>query len=280
MGNIIWLASYPKSGNTWMRAFLHNLFRNPDKPLDINEIGGGMLTTGEANMKWYRALDSRSAEQWTRDEIDVMRPKVHRLIAEKHPGTVFCKTHCAVLKLRGHMTVNQEVSVGAVYIVRNPLDVAVSFADFQGADIDLAIKVMGATNCELPNTKDNVSQPLGSWTQNVESWTGKPNPRLHVLRYEDMLQTPLKAFTGVAKYLNLDASQSRIERAIENSSFKVMRAQEDARGFAERSPAQERFFRKGTAEQWPDVLSEEQVAQVVADHREQMQRFDYVPDGL
>ena len=280
MGNIIWLASYPKSGNTWMRAFLHNLFRNPNEPLDINEIGGGLISTGEAVMTWYRMLDARSPEEWTREDIDAMRPKVHRLIADKHPGTVFCKTHCALLNLRGHSTVNLEVTAGAIYIVRNPLDVVLSFADFQGVDIDRAITILGAHNCELPNDKESVSEPLGSWTQNIKSWTGKPNPRLLVVRYEDMIKAPVKTFAGVAKFLNVDAPRARIERAVKNSSFKVLRAQEDKHGFSERSPAQERFFRKGTAGHWKDELNDDQVARIVADHREQMQRFGYVPAGL
>lgn len=280
MGNIIWLASYPKSGNTWMRAFIHNLFRDPDKPLNINEIGGGMLTTGDAVMDWYKRLDPRPPEQWTRKDIDAMRPKVHRLIADNHPGTIFCKTHCAILHMRGQPTVNMDVTAGAIYIVRNPLDIVLSFADFQGVDIDKAITVLGTHNCELPNDKESVSEPLGSWSQNTESWTAKPNPRLHLVRYEDMLEAPMRTFAAVTRFLGVDAPQARIERAVESSSFKVMREQEDKFGFNERSPAQERFFRKGTAGHWKDELNDGQVERIVSRHREQMQRFGYVPDGF
>ena len=114
MGNIVWLASYPKSGNTWMRAFIHNLFRNPDEPLDVNQIGGGLISTGEAGMKWYKMLDDRPPEEWTPDDINAMRPKAHRLIAAKYPGSVFCKTHCALLNLNGNPTINMEVTAGAL----------------------------------------------------------------------------------------------------------------------------------------------------------------------
>jgi hypothetical protein len=280
MGRIVWLASYPKSGNTWMRAFLHNLFRNPDRPLPLEQLGGGNLTTAETALHRYQALDKRAPKEWTQDDIDAMRPRVHAMIAASVPGNIFCKIHCAIFELRGHRTVNLEASAGAIYIVRNPLDVVLSYADFQGITVDVASQAMGARNFELPRDAENISEPLGSWSQNVESWTGKPNPALHVVRYEDLLAKPLAGFGGVAKFLGIKAPRARLEKAIRHSSFKVLRRQEDRGGFSERSPAQERFFRSGKAGGWRDVLSDEQVARIVEDHREQMARFGYIPDGF
>ncbi len=68
-------------------------------------------------------------------------------------------------------------------------------------------------------------------------------------------------------------------RAISNSSFEALKAQEDERGFVERSQYS-RFFRSGRAGQWKAVLSDEQVKRIVSDHREQMERFGYVPEGF
>jgi hypothetical protein len=90
MGRIIWLASYPKSGNTWMRAFLHHLFRNPDAPLPLDQLVGGGLTTGEANLAWYRLQDRREPADWSHDDIDRMRLRAHELIAASVPGDIFC----------------------------------------------------------------------------------------------------------------------------------------------------------------------------------------------
>lgn len=279
MGKIVWLASYPKSGNTWMRAFIHNLFRNPDRPLPINQLGGGGLTTAETALQWYRMQDPRDPSQWSQEEVDRMRLRAHELIAGSVPGSIFCKIHGAVFELRGQRTVNLAVSAGAIYIVRNPLDVVISFADFQRISLDGAIQLLGMSNFELAKDDNNISEPLGSWTQHVESWTGRPNPGLHVVRYEDMLAAPLKTFEGVARFLGLDPPRNRLKRAIRFSSFKELRGQEDQTGFVERSPAQERFFRAGRAGQWRELLSDEQVRRVVADHRTQMERFGYVPEG-
>jgi hypothetical protein len=278
MGTLVWLASYPKSGNTWMRAFLHNLFRDPSQPMNINQLAGS-LSQGESSLGWYRLIDTRPVSEWTQEDVSRMRPKVHKLIAQGQQGSIFCKTHNALVTVRGHPTVNQQVSGGAIYIVRNPLDVVLSFADFQGVSVDIAIKIMATPNFETPIGERNTSEILGSWSQHVESWTAKPNPQLHVVRYEDLIASPTKTFGGVTTFLGLKTPRERLERAIKNSSFKVLQNQEQKFGFAERPAHQEKFFRKGTSGQWKKELSAEQVAAICEAHREQMARFDYLPEG-
>ncbi len=279
MGKIVWLASYPKSGNTWMRAFIHNYFRNSNQPLSLKQLGGGRLTTSETALHWYKALDGREPEEWAQDDIDAMRLKVHAMIAASVPDNIFCKIHGAIFQLRGRQTVNLSVSAGAIYIVRNPLDVVLSYADFQGISLDVAVRLLGTRNFELPRDGENVSEPLGSWSQNVESWTGKPNPALHVVRYEDLLAKPVAVFGGVTRFLGIRAPRARVEKAVRHSSFKVLRSQEDRSGFSERSPVQDRFFRSGKAGGWRDVLGDKQIEKIITDHREQMERFNYVPAG-
>ena len=281
MSDLVWLASYPKSGNTWMRAFLHNLFNNEARPADLNSLQGRIFQSDGALM-WFQMLDKRPLAEWTSEDVACMRPKVNELIARGLQGSVFCKTHNALMTAHGHPTINLKVTSGAIYIVRNPLDVALSFADFIGSDLDKAIDFMATDNLESPHDPagNNVSIVSGSWTQHVESWTGRPDPRLHVVRYEDMLEHPLRAFGGTARFLGLKPSRQRLTRAIRNSSFKTMRSQEDWRGFVERSPNQEKFFRRGTAGGWKEELTEEQVERLCSAHRVQMERFGYLPKGM
>ena len=87
MGAIIWLASYPKSGNTWMRAFLHNLLRNPDKPTDINALHE--FSMGEDQAQYYNHFDPRPCGEMTPEDIARLRPQVHRLLTEAFPDSVF-----------------------------------------------------------------------------------------------------------------------------------------------------------------------------------------------
>ena len=111
----------------------------------------------------------------------------------------------------------------------------------------------------------------------MASWTGRTNERLHVVRYEDMLEKPSATFGGVARFLGLKPSRQRFLRAIRNSSFRTMQRQEEAGGFKERSGHQKRFFRSGEAGGWKDELNESQVQRICEAHGEQMKRFGYLP---
>ncbi len=278
MGDIVWLASFPKSGNTWMRAFLYNLFSNRERSFDVNRMTGEIFQSDGALM-WYQMIDPRPLAEWSAEDLACMRPRVDELIAQVQEGTLFCKTHNALMTIHKHPTINLSVTSGAIYIVRNPLDTVLSFADFLGLSIDQAIDFMATRDHETPHdpAMNNVGIILGSWSQHVESWTGNPNPRLHVVRYEDMLDHPSRTFGATARFLGLKPSRQRLLQAIRNSSFKALRSQEDQKGFKEKSPAQEKFFRRGTAGQWREELTPEQVERVCSHHRVQMERFGYLP---
>lgn len=276
MGNIIWLASYQKSGNTWLRAFLHHLFADADKPLPLTATRGGQVSANASSLHWYQALDRRPPTQWDSAEVARMRPAVQKAIAASRQGSVFCKTHMPLLMIHGLPTIEMSVTAGALYIVRDPRDVALSFADFHGITVDAAIASLATANLEVPGGPAQVAEPMGSWSQHVASWTARPSPAIHVVRYEDLHADPQKAFGAIAAFLRLEASPERIARAVANTSFATMRAQEDREGFDERSPAQERFFRRGVAGGWRDSLSAEQAARIEADHGKQMARFGYL----
>jgi hypothetical protein len=278
MGGIIWLASYPKSGNTWLRAFYHNFMRNPDRSYDINRMAD--ITVGDSQAQWYREIDPRPASQYSIVEVQQMRPAVHRRLAALGPDSILVKTHNALLEDDGHPLVTQEVTAGAIYLVRNPLDVAVSYSHHLGWTLDQMITFLNTPGASSANTDANVYELHGSWSQNVESWTQNPHPRLHVMRYEDMLEKPLSTFGGLVRFLGIEAPRARIEKAIKLSSFRVLQEQERRHGFRERPAHADAFFREGKAGQWRKALSREQAAAIVAAHRPQMERFGYVPEGF
>ena len=277
MSNILWLASYPKSGNTWLRAFLHNLFRNPDTPFDINRMSE--LTAGDSQARWFRQLDARGAEALSRDDLARLRPGVHALIAESAPDTVIVKTHNALVEVAGAPMITQSLTAGAIYVVRNPLDVVLSYAHHLGQPVDDIITLMETGGFATPATEHQVPEHHGDWSTHVESWTGRAHKQLHVVRYEDMSRRPGPTFRAVAAFLGLKPPRERIERAMRHSSFRTLRAQEDRSGFIERTPAQERFFRAGRVGGWKGVLDDAQVRRVVERHRTQLERFGYLPAG-
>jgi sulfotransferase family protein len=275
MSKIIWLASYPKSGNTWMRAFLHNLLRDPDESYDINKITD--FSTGDSSINWYEAQTKKPWREWTPQDVARMRRGTQLAICAWRRDDTFVKTHNASIMFQGYPLIYPDLTAGAIYIVRNPLDVAISLAHHYGCGVDRAIEILSDETTGSNTVEKLVYEVHKSWSTHVDSWTGQQRPGLAVLRYEDMLKNPVKAFGGLVGFMGLQVPRPRLERAIERSSFKSLREQEDQKGFKEKSPHAQKFFREGRANQWRDVLTPAQVDKVVSKHKEQMQRFGYWP---
>jgi sulfotransferase family protein len=274
MGKIIWLASYPKSGNTWLRVFLHNLLRNPPAGYDINRITD--FCASDSNVAWYLPIGWVPGN-WTEEQVGRARRKGHEAITKTFPDSVFVKTHNALTVDRFGPLITLEVTAGAIYIVRNPLDVAVSYSHHLGETVDWTIGVLNDSTAETSKTPTQVPQQLRSWSEHVASWTARPHPGLHVIRYEDMRSAPERTFGGVAAFLGLRPPRKRLLRAIERSGFQELQSREEVHGFRERSEHQTRFFREGRAGEWRDVLTPAQIDRIVEAHGPTMQRFGYLP---
>ncbi len=280
MGNIVWLASYPKSGNTWLRAFLANLIANRADPLRLDELAA--YADDEALPERFSELAGKPSHELSPGEIAALRPRVHAVIAERARGTRLVKSHNMSGSFDDHPLYNWQVSAGAVYVVRNPLDVAVSMSRHFGLSIDKSIERLGNSQAATANETAFVGQILGSWSAHVAGWadTAERAPgKVIVLRYEDLLEKPVRHFAKAAKLLGLGQDRARIERAVKHTSFQTLASLEQKHGFVEAVDEKTRFFFKGRANQWREALSREQLQHIVDDHREQMQRFKYVPAG-
>lgn len=273
----VWLASYPKSGNTWTRALLHNLFKAISGEDDVQDINGlSRFTASVSGRDLYAELLGFKPTDQHREQTAAVRHQVQRYVAEQFEGLIFAKTHQALTVDRGSTTIDFEVTAGAIYIVRNPLDVVISLAHHLGQSVDTAIAIMGTKNIELDVTATQVHEVIGSWSQHVLSWTREPHQAIHVMRYEDMLAAPEATFDALARHLLMAPTATQLADAIDRSSFDKLRAQEEVDGFRERPQHVERFFREGRAGQWKDILTSQQVDQIIKDHSEQMARFGYL----
>ena len=277
MSKIVWLASYPKSGNTWLRAFLLNLLHNPSTPFDINRMSE--FSPVDSDAVWYRRLDPRSPKDLSEADLARLRPKMHALLAEMAPDAALVKTHNAHVEVDGTPMITQSVTAGAIYVVRSPLDVALSYADHVDRPVEDIISEMEDFGLTTSASETSVPEYRCDWSTHVESWTGKPHPAFHVVRYEDMSRRPGPTFRAIARFLGLKLPRERIDRAIRHASFRALRAQEERSGFIESSSRQQRFFRAGKVDGWRRVLDDAQVSRVVDRHRAQMERFGYVPAG-
>ncbi|MGB0713611.1 MAG: sulfotransferase domain-containing protein [Gammaproteobacteria bacterium] len=272
-----WLASYPKSGNTWLRIFLNNLLNDADEPIDINalDLNGG--SSERTLLDFVLCIDTADLEA---REVDDLKPLAYRWLNE-FGATRFRKIHDANHVTRdGSQLACPESVLGALYVIRNPLDIAPAFAHHRARDIDDTIGVMGDPWFGLmesgPRLGRQVRQGLSSWSGHVRSWVDAIGPRLLVLRYEDMLAHPLETFTRAARFAGLPCDPARVERAIRFSDFEELARQETLQPFVERPPWGGRFFRRGQSGAWREELTDQQVRRLITDHGEVMRRFGYL----
>jgi len=256
---IIWLSSYPKSGNTWTRVFLANYFLDAPKGVDINRLNE--FTTADVRMDFFdRAAGGRYAGE-TFDDWVMLRPAALRLIAASKPGHHFVKTHCPVMRIADYDLIPPEVTAAAIYILRNPFDMVASYAQHMGRGIDDTIaRVSDPKNLNYTGTL--IFEILGRWDRHVEGWTCAPGLPRHVMRYEDMVSDPERAFRGLLGFLRAPVRDGALRRAIRASSFKALKKQEEEKGFREKPPTAQAFFRKGQVGSWREELTPAQVAAV------------------
>ncbi|MDF3073784.1 MAG: sulfotransferase protein [Alphaproteobacteria bacterium] len=281
MGGIVWLASYPKSGNTWTRAFLHNFIAQEEVPkdgaYDINKMN--VLSSSDNGPQWYTEVLGKPAKEATHEEIAHARPLVHKYIHDHSSGFIFLKTHNAMVVHDGIPLHTPKYTAGGVYIVRNPLDVVISYSFHLDRTLDETMEMMETTGFTSGTSEKAVFQIQGSWSEHVYSWTKRPNQALHVMRYEDMLENPTEIFTELAYFLQLPVEDERLQKAIAKASFKNLQEMEKEQGFRERPEHAEKFFRQGKAGQWKHELTLNQVKRIVRAHGEQMDRFGYLKEA-
>ena len=115
MSSIVWLASYPKSGNTWVRAFLQNYISDSHKPADINALDE--YFADESKPYWYSPHSDRSLTELELVDICRLRAKAHVDIAASRQGTIIVKTHNLHGEYDAYPLHNMSVTAGAVYVV-------------------------------------------------------------------------------------------------------------------------------------------------------------------
>ena len=284
MSHIVWLASYPKSGNTWLRMFLAHLLAEEGAPApDLNGLSR-TLHDGLGIASSRTVFDEEagiSASDLLPDEIDLLRPRVYEAWAARCERTAFVKVHDAFLATAaGEPLLSPAATCATIYIVRNPLDVAVSYAFHSAKSFDTMIDEMAdadfVTASSVTRLHSQLRQRLSSWSGHVASWIDASGMNCHMMRYEDMVQLPLETFSAMVRFLDLPCDEPRVLQALDGACFEKLRAQEEDIGFAERPHRAQRFFREGRVGDWRNHLNHAQASRIVAGHRDMMRRLGYL----
>ena len=275
--NIIWLASYPKSGNTWFRVFLTNLLSDSDTPANINDLAETSISSSRKIFDEYTGLSSADL---TNDEIDKLRPDVYRLQSEESNDLLFKKVHDKFYFVEDNKPLfPPEISRGVIYLIRNPLDVLVSFAYHSARPVDKMISVLNNPKYAFCDKNDKLQnqlrQILGSWSDHVRSWTEQKFIPVHVIRYEDMINKTFESFKAAVHFLGIEKTDLEIKDAIQKSDFKILSDQEKGDGFKEKMIKSKSFFRKGKIGDWRNHLNEEMKNQIIKNHKEIMMKYGY-----
>ncbi|MEI4196834.1 sulfotransferase domain-containing protein [Roseovarius sp. E0-M6] len=257
---VIWIASYPKSGNTWMRSLLAHYFMPAGKAPDINNLR--QFTTADVRQDFFDAANNGPYQGENLEDWMKVRGKALRLIAGSKPSHHFVKTHCQPVQMFGEHVIPPEVTAGAIYVLRNPFDLAPSFARHQSSDLDTAIERMANPETVM-GTPTGIFDLLGRWDDHVSLWTGAEGLKKRVIRYEDLLAKPAREMRALlGHYLGQDVDARKLAAAIKATEFSKMQRQEKEKGFTERPEGMESFFAKGKSGVWQDDLTPAQVGRI------------------
>lgn len=276
-GRIVWLASYPKSGNTWVRFVLGHLLGQAKSNGNINELAiRDGISSDRADFDDIVGVNSADLPD---DAVERLRPRVYEVMSREARNKLFLKAHDAyTLTPVAEPLFPLQATYRVIHIVRNPLDVAVSWAHHYGVGMDQAVRELcdpdHALSAHPACLNEQLRQRLLNWSGHAASWLAAPLPGVTV-RYEDMLAEPFAIFANIARFCGIEATSEAIELAVRASRFDTLKKLEAEGRFRETYYSAARFFRKGRAGDWRETLSREHAALIVAKHRTMMLELGY-----
>lgn len=283
MKRIVWLSSFPKSGNTWVRFLLANYLKgDTGSGIDVDRLQFGMLASWRAIFDEWSAVESSDLDD---DEVFSRRAEVYRHVARTARRTIYLKVHDSYLRRDdGTVVFPADITRTVLYVVRNPFDVAVSFAHHMNLSLSAAVDHMCDPNAVLGRGLGRIGpqfpQPLGSWSRHVTSWTESGLP-VTLVRYEDLQVDAAAALARMLASAGESIDADRIRHAVEESSFSRLQDQERALGFSGRRSRNELFFRAGLIGDGLRQLAEADRLRLIEHHGEVMQQLGYVKaDGM
>ncbi len=292
VSRVFWLASYPKSGNTWFRLLVASYRRQG--AVDINDL---TERHGLASSRgWFDHVMMFPSGLLTHEECDRARPLLYaardgvsddRELEEmwtRTDGAQFVKTHDAYTRngdgrpLMG----GRAAAEGVILIVRDPRDVCASLANHNGATLDQAIWFMAnpdSTFCgESDRQPNQLRQRLLGWSGFASSWLDQTDLPVHLIHYEDMQEDAARALRAGLSFAGVEAHEQDVALAARAADFAELQRQERERGFREAPPrVRGGFFRRGTSGGWRDELTPEQAGRIERQHLPMMRRLGYLP---
>jgi len=280
MSKIIWISSYPKSGNTWMRYFIANYFFNNKRINNPNII---KKIKAFPNTEILRKISTKNELIDNPYDISKYWIKSQELIKIANGNFCFLKNHNALVNIKNHPFTNKTHSLSCIYIIRDPRDVVVSYAKYKNMNYDRAIKDICCKELLYTLSKKQVFPRvdiLGSWKYHFLSWKNGMNkmPKIFV-KYEDLINDSYGNFYKVidflSKILGFKINTEQIKFSIKCSSFKNLKKFENKMGFFENTSKSD-FFRSGKVGNWKKELNISQIKHIEKEFKSEMKLLGYL----
>ena len=278
---IIWLASYPKSGNTWVRYFLASLIYSNQGKSGLDKLGYIMQYPKRDQFeKLVSNFDdfNQIKQNWINSQIKINSDNKVKIF----------KTHHILCSLGDDNFTDERNTLGAIYIVRDPRNVISSILyHFNLSSTEEALNFIMEEKKFIGNMKNKINYPLytliGSWKSNYNSWKNIGKNFL-LVKYEDLIISPNTEFRNIANYISniigIKFSEEQIKNSIEESSFKNLRNIEDKNGFIESIEDPEnkkkKFFNLGPNNNWKKNLEKKFIDRIEKSFNNEMKELGYI----
>ena len=280
---IIWIASYPKSGNTWLRSLISSYFFTDDGFFDFKLLKNIPSYPSPPFFEKYPDKFNKpeaTAKYWI--------PEQER-INKNNNKLIFLKTHNALCKINGYSFTDTKNSLGAVHIIRDPRNVISSISNHYQIDLDEALKFMKTPNKAIFVKKDQRYlgfNALFSWSSNNKSWSECQKFPILTIKYEDLEKETFETFKKVFEFikkvskLKEDFNQKKAEMAIKNCNFEKLQKLEKEKGFYEaiskkNSSEKIKFFNLGNKNNYKDLLNKNLIDEINLFYKDELKKYNY-----
>ena len=285
---IIWLASYPKSGNTLLRSMLSAYFFTADGKFNFDIIKN---INQFPDLKLFENYGVNTSDQ---TEIVKNYINVQNKINKIDKNSVrFIKTHSGLSDINGHQFTNLKNSLGVIYVVRDPRSVVKSYANHNQMTLERASNRMlehGATLGGIKNSTNEVDKiitHMNSWSLNYESWKEfKKFDRYLLIKYEDLINDKEKVFLSILKFVHklskskISIDDKKLKNILDTTTFEYMQNLEKNKGFEESVNIQNNkkitFFKYGPKVNTPESLPLKIKVKLEVSLKKEMKELEYL----
>lgn len=279
---IIWISSYPKSGNTWVRALLSSYFYSKDGNFHFD-----LLEQIKEFPKHSDYLNEISVNSNLAEIAKEWIPAQRKLNLKHNNSTFFLKTHSAICNVDGSDFTDKENTLGAIYVVRDPRNVILSLSNHFDYSIEKSLEMICNKKQIITNpTKEN--RYLGftvvsDWQNHYRTWKNFKLVEVKIVKYEDLILSPKNTFISILNFINkfmqVDIDEDRIKNVLMSTEFSKLQQSENKYGFKESSNMSgfnKKFFYLGPKNDWKNLLKKEIQEKIENHFKEEMKELGYL----